>query len=197
MSLGRRGTPGEPHGSSHRGGGRGSRLPRPHHTGHGVPAWPLPRAGSGASCRGVLGLSHPRCRQVGCFYYPCRFLSTDGLKFAVAIFRRMISYQFGSRLLATEMDGTTAGASERSGRWNSCCLLSPHTSLVSGQFECRSSANPRAPQPPWGARFAGDPQPLQSPLTHSRVGRLLRAGRLSFALWPLTRSSTSPIIMAT
>lgn len=37
----------------------------------------------------------------------------DRLKSAVAIFRRMISINSGSRLLATKIDETTAGASER------------------------------------------------------------------------------------
>lgn len=79
----------------------------PRCAGHGAPAWPLCRGGSGGVCAGG-------CRgSVGHFYYPYRFLTMDRLKSAVAIFRRMISINSGSRLLATKIDETTAGASER------------------------------------------------------------------------------------
>lgn len=40
-------------------------------------------------------------------------LTVNGLKSAVAIFRRRISINSGSRLLATKIDETTAGASAR------------------------------------------------------------------------------------
>ena len=50
---------------------------------------------------------------MGHFHYLYRFLTMDRLKSAVAIFRRMIPINSGSRLLATKIDETTAGASER------------------------------------------------------------------------------------
>lgn len=50
---------------------------------------------------------------MGLFYYPYHFLTKERLESVVAIFRRMISINSGSRLLATKIDETTAGASER------------------------------------------------------------------------------------
>jgi len=89
----------------------------------GPPRLPLQRGVMGGRCRpgvgaedfvlGVRGLSRPLCRQVRQFYCPCHLLTMGRLKSAVAILRRMISINSGSRLLATKIDEATAGASER------------------------------------------------------------------------------------
>lgn len=61
----------------------------------------------------VLRLGRLPGSQVGHFYFLHHFPSTGRLKSAVAIFRRMVSINPWSRLLATKIDETTAGASER------------------------------------------------------------------------------------
>lgn len=57
--------------------------------------------------------SGPTPRQVGRLYYLSHSPTVDRLKSAAAILRRMISINSGSRLLATKIDETTAGAAER------------------------------------------------------------------------------------
>lgn len=69
--------------------------------------------GDGVVVLRVLRLGHLPGSQVGHFYFLHRSPSMGGLKSAVAIFRRMVSINPWSRLLAKKIDETTAGASER------------------------------------------------------------------------------------
>lgn len=155
-----------------------------------VAAAPAPlRWQRGGSARGGAGLSRPLRRRVRRFYYPYHFLTLDRLKSAAAIFRRVISINSGSRLLAAKIDETTAGASERDEGSGRAAARGAHTPQLSAAD--LTAGAPRTPElcSPSGVRALPGAPPAAPPSARASAqgrGVLAACRRLTALLHPLS-----------